>query len=167
MILFHLSPQRLGAGSVILPGNYGRLLTVHGWPHAASHREAILEGIRVQSFAHLPSRLGCVFCFARVEDADTFRAEFDGFKHHALHRVRAATSGVVVHETDWRWINPAEHGTAFPHLAWAVAYWNGLPAAGPDRAGTPVSAEMAMGAGQKREVLVGGPVVVEQCLDGS
>ena len=139
MDLFHLAQQRLGRGSVILPGNYGRLLARLGWPHAASHREAILEAVRAEHYAQLPSRLRCVFCFARRGDAAVFQAEDDGFKHHVLHRVRPSDDGAATHETDRRWFNPDATGSDFPTITWAALYWHGLPLARapPGRPGPP------------------------------
>lgn len=173
MLLFHLAPLRLAAGSIILPGNYGRMVGIFGWEHPNSHREAILEAVRAQHFPGLPSRLRSVFCVASREDAAIFQAENDGFRYHVLHRVRAAEVGIPIHQTDWRLVNPANTGVVFPNTVWASHYWHGLPqrlddAGQTERAGSadaPVGAEMAMRSNERREVLVGGPVTIEECLD--
>lgn len=178
MILFHLVHVRLAPGSVILPGNYGRLIRRIGWQHSNALREAVLENVRAAAFPDRPSRLSCVFCLPSEDSARVFQAENDGFPHHVLHRVRVVAglgSGrVPVHRTDWRWVNPAATAGEVPGTVWAERYWRGLhepPAHGlelEDARGAvaPVATEeREMRADERCEVLVGGPVAVEECLD--
>ena len=138
-----------------------------------AYREALLEAVRAQQFLHLPSRLRCVFCFARREDALFFQRENVGFCHHILHRVGLSDNGVAAHEADWHWINTETIPFAFPLLDWAFHYWQGTPynlngaeevrvSPGAD---APVGTEMAVGIGKGREVLIGGPVTVEEAFD--
>lgn len=173
MELFHLTQNRLAPSSVVLPGNYGRILQSVGWRHTASFREAILEAVRIQNFPHLPSRLTCIFCFNCKNDAAVFKAENEGFQYSVLHRVSINPDTTMIHETDWRWINPDAVSVVFPDITWAAQYWNGLPkrhsAIGQGdsiiNSSSPITAEVAVRSSERREVLVGGPVTIEECLD--
>jgi hypothetical protein len=59
---FHSSPVLLSPGSIILPGNYGRIIRLIGPQHPLHARETVLENVRVQHFPEKPSRLES--CFA-------------------------------------------------------------------------------------------------------
>ena len=73
MIVFLWLPLRLGRGSVVLPGNYGRMLRLGGWGHPQAMREVLLEAVRMRDFPDRPSRQNCVFCCLTVEEAALFR----------------------------------------------------------------------------------------------
>ena len=60
---FHLSGGLLGEGSVILPGNWGRILRAYGWQHPQAAKEMILEAARLRIAPGKPSRLECCFAF--------------------------------------------------------------------------------------------------------
>src|SRR5690348_13381532 len=98
MELFHIAPIRLERGSIIQPGNWGRIVKAHGWNHPAAFREAILENVRTSRIPEKPSRLECVFCFKEVQDANLFLSQnLDGFRFSILYRVRVADT-VCHHE---------------------------------------------------------------------
>lgn len=54
---FHIAPMLLGAGSVILPGNWGRVLKLYTNANDVFYREHILETIRANEYPDKPSRL--------------------------------------------------------------------------------------------------------------
>jgi hypothetical protein len=43
---FHLSGAMVAPGSIIEPGNWGRMIRALGWQHNCAMREAALEGAR-------------------------------------------------------------------------------------------------------------------------
>jgi len=61
-IIHHAAPIQLEPGSIILPGNWGRIIQAIGERHSRYSSEHIFEEIRRERFAHLPSRLEA--CFA-------------------------------------------------------------------------------------------------------
>jgi hypothetical protein len=95
MNLFHFAPLALDAGSVIQPGNWGRLLKRYGVPEGTAPwgnpwllaRELIFETVREKAAPALPSRMGACFALPDMPAADAYRAENDpGFKQ-VLHQV--------------------------------------------------------------------------------
>src|SRR6516225_12457424 len=74
---FHCAPVRLGVGSIIEPGNFGRVLSHYEWnPTNFSlniWREALLEQARKLYAPDKPSRLKCIFALFSLEDAVAFR----------------------------------------------------------------------------------------------
>lgn len=60
--LFYSAANLLAPDSVILPGNYGRILRAIGPRHHSWTREQTLERIRLADYPDKPSRLDC--CFA-------------------------------------------------------------------------------------------------------
>lgn len=68
---FHVCPILLEVGSVIKPGNFGRVIEQYrvGMLGAMAHRELSFEIVRLKHFAHLPSRMQCLFLFGSFEAA--------------------------------------------------------------------------------------------------
>jgi hypothetical protein len=103
-IYYHCAPIRLGAGSIIEAGNWGRLIkTIYkaGENDGTSKIifELAFEAMRVSINPNLPSRLSCLFCCPTLEDAQSFRSS------HApltiIHRVRKTDPEAAVHHTNW------------------------------------------------------------------
>ncbi len=159
MQLFHLSGQMLGPGSIILPGNWGRLVRAYGRQHGAFDREAALESFRAAHFPHLPSRLQSVFTFDSIEDAYIFRKE-PGFNGHALHVVTPCDPDAPRHRArilDFRARSPDD-------VDWPARYWRGDDTSAPEPA---VGVDPGVGVlSEPHEVLIGGPVRVEALLQG-
>jgi hypothetical protein len=126
MEYFHLAGQILAIGSVIAPGNWGRIIRQIGWQHNLAIREMALEDVRATHFQNLPSRLESVFVFLTIQGADQFRASVPGFQFHLLYRVSLLRSDVITFTTDWRLVNPQGALRA----GWANAYWQGVNDAG-------------------------------------
>jgi hypothetical protein len=61
MPLYHSSPVLLGQGSIILPGNYGRIIRSVGATHPYWDRENTLESVRRARYDAKPSRLDATF----------------------------------------------------------------------------------------------------------
>jgi hypothetical protein len=70
---FHVAPILMRPGSVVEPGNWGRIIGLHGQAHNLHGREMLLEQIRAAEFPHLPSRLSSCFYCPDVANADWFR----------------------------------------------------------------------------------------------
>lgn len=85
---FHLCKAKLGIGSIIEPGNYGELIRIGGYKHAAFHRETVLEEVRREMAPDAPSRLDCLFAFPTELDARSFQfREFAGFGSDYLYEI--------------------------------------------------------------------------------
>ncbi len=148
MSLFHCAPIKLGVGSIIEPGNWGRLHTFHDWSPESVERgfgELALEYARQKFQPNAPSRLNCVFC---LED------EIAARNYVEQHAKQSVLHQVIPVEEDGQ--SPAQFRTKYS-LIWALQreamsplkalelniqrYWQGNP-------DTDV------------EVLIGGPVRV-------
>lgn len=77
MNLFHVAPIPLGVGSVIEPGNFGRLMKTNPAGSFFAHRESIYECIRLKESPGKPSRLDSIFLLPSERDARTYQAQFD------------------------------------------------------------------------------------------
>jgi Protein of unknown function (DUF2441) len=66
----------LDHGSIVRPGNWGRIVRLTGPNHTEWQREVILEEIRKSEFAHLPSRLESAFVIDELEEAQYYAANF-------------------------------------------------------------------------------------------
>lgn len=116
---FHLSGAMLAPGSIIQPGNWGRLIRAYGWQHNHSLRETALEQARLATAPHLPSRLDSAFVIPTLEEAQRFRSTIQGFQQHILYRVTLLDPNAPSHITDSRLCAP--QGTLRPD--WAIVYW--------------------------------------------
>lgn len=65
--LYHAAPIILETGSIVLPGNWGRIVTTVGETHPRWLAEKTFEKIRTAKFPDLPSRLRA--CFACTSEA--------------------------------------------------------------------------------------------------
>lgn len=71
---FHVAPLPLGPGSIIRPGNWGRIKRTIEGNSASIAREAVLELVRIRDFGSLPpSRLNCCFACPSLEHAVAYR----------------------------------------------------------------------------------------------
>jgi hypothetical protein len=121
MTLFHLSGGLFGPGSVIIPGNWGRILKAQSWQHAQAAKEVMLETARLRVAPEKPSRLECCFAFLSPEEADRFRP-YAGFVHHVLYEVE-----LVDPEKGFSVCDIALMKVDGPlRVDWADAYWNGV-----------------------------------------
>lgn len=77
MNLYHVAPIPLGAGSVIEPGNFGRLMARNDAGSFIAHREAVYECVRAKRFANKPSRMESIFCCLNEDGVREYRAQFN------------------------------------------------------------------------------------------
>ncbi|HHS8321899.1 TPA: hypothetical protein ACTUO9_002016 [Legionella anisa] len=66
---YHVAQLLLEPGSIILPGNFGRIINLMGINHTLYSREMLLEYVRVKDFNDKPSRLSSCFVLSNIEDA--------------------------------------------------------------------------------------------------
>jgi hypothetical protein len=75
MTYFHVCPIMLDVGSIILPGNWGRVVKMYNRQgiNEVFFREYCLEKMRVSDFSDKPSRLDCVFACPDLEGAKQYK----------------------------------------------------------------------------------------------
>lgn len=118
---FHCASLPLARGSIIEPGNWGRIIRNAGWPHNLSGRETILEHVRATQYSHKPSRFEAAFFFDDENEA-LFYANSDGRQITMItYEVELLSSAAPQHTADWR--NVAASGSL--DLKWASNYWSG------------------------------------------
>ena len=66
---YHIAPILLEPGSIIIPGNYGRIINLIGISHPLYSREMLLEYVRVKNFSHKPSRFTSCFLCLDLDEA--------------------------------------------------------------------------------------------------
>lgn len=89
---FHFAPLLLAPGSIIEPGNFGRIIRQRGAAHPLYRREMFYENIRQNLFPTMPSRLNCLFCFPTLEEAELCRVHISGYKESILYEVENSES---------------------------------------------------------------------------
>jgi hypothetical protein len=70
--LYHVCPTWLEVGSIIRPGNWGRVVDMAGVQHPNWKREQVLERMRQVDFPHKPSRMSAVFVCGDIRAARMF-----------------------------------------------------------------------------------------------
>ncbi len=131
---FHAEPIRLGAGSLIEPGNWGRQLRLYGQPLGNNQRfgdalvlarELAFDLVRAREFPDKPSCLASAFVFETEEVARQHLAS-DG-NRAVVHVVAIDGPEAPAHRAGYNLIPGPLPDTAY--LAWleglARAYWQG------------------------------------------
>jgi hypothetical protein len=133
------APMRLAPGSVIYPGNYGRVIQrYHSVPQSPQTfggpwilaRELQFELVRVTMFAIRPSRLEAAFCLPDdVENAEAYRSKIDIPRTQVLHRVTLVDPRLATHFAPFEVVDLPVGEMAFLPATYqrAVAYWSGYP----------------------------------------
>lgn len=76
-IFYHCAPVKLGVGSIIEPGNWGRVISIWAYRHALYHREMVFENVRQALKPKAPSRMEALFACLSLEDARSYCAVED------------------------------------------------------------------------------------------
>jgi Protein of unknown function (DUF2441) len=129
-------PGRLGPGSIIEPGNWGRLLRRYENASTTNQlfgqvwiltRELVLELERERSFQDRPSRMMATFSFRTREHAEQYRAEHDKPRAQVLHRVELVEATALRHEASLAMLRWPAANTSFldTMTTQAQAYWRG------------------------------------------
>jgi hypothetical protein len=134
---FHLTPIRLAPGSIVLPGNWGRIIRKYVTPITnvqtfgnawLMSRELIFEDVRKEQFASKPSRLGAAFCCPDEPSARVYQAQADPSKIQTLHEVEFVDPAAPTHTAPLLMVDFVP-GTLFMEetARRAVTYWSGDP----------------------------------------
>ncbi|MBB3315089.1 hypothetical protein FHT77_000931 [Rhizobium sp. BK181] len=129
MPLYHYAPVRLSAGSIIEPGNWGRVLKRYnmngfGNPWLIA-RELIFETARLQLFPDKPSRLSSCFALLTLEEATAYQAANDPNYISVLHEVELVEEEASQHTGALVHLNWPANGMAFVDQTRlnAAKYW--------------------------------------------
>ena len=118
-MLFHACSILLAPGTVILPGNYGRIIRKWGWNHVAAQREMMIERVRLHDYPQLVSRLDCCFALISYVEAQRFVAE-NAANNYVIYQAELVHSDAPVTVCD-------ERRLRYQHIAmepgWADSYW--------------------------------------------
>lgn len=134
---YHLTMTRLEAGSVIRPGNWGRLL--HRYEHQSRLangglfgqtwvlcRELIFENARLRVDPDLPSRFDAAFVFEDIGSVERYRSAQDPHRAQVLHEVRLQDAAAPTHRGALAMISyPPVPEFLGPMTQQAEAYWRG------------------------------------------
>ena len=103
---FHCAPIGLSVGSIIQPGNWGRVIRLSEYQAAPNtglptfhFREALLEISRQAHAPKKPSRLNCVFTCPTLTAAISFRDKYQ--RTNLIYEVVPVDRSVVTHLGDY------------------------------------------------------------------
>ena len=108
----------LEPGSIIRPGNWGRIVRAIGPKHPEWQRETILEQVRQAEFPALPSRFQCAFVIDDLDELKYYASKASPLG--LLYQVTLIDQGAAAHVADWKGTGPYDHTTE-----WARRYWRG------------------------------------------
>jgi len=125
---YHSAPLALQAGSIIEPGNWGRILNCYtsengnAWLLA---RELAFESIRSSDFKDLPSRLSSCFVFDNLDHANQYQREFS--RWNSLYEVELVNETAPTHQGAFNLVSFPNNQTEFLPVVInnARKYWAG------------------------------------------
>ena len=118
--MYHLRGVLLRVGSVIEPGNWGRVIELYGSSHPRVLCETALELSRATEFAHRPSLLKAAFTCPTMDALRLHKKETQKLSEVAC-EVELADAASPLFEADWTLVSP--HGML--RLDRADEYWQG------------------------------------------
>lgn len=126
--LFHISPTMLSPGSIILPGNWGRVFRLGNVIGVRQNpqifiRESTFELIRLLEFSDKPSRLSSLFAFDDIECVRKFISE-TGRHSEIIYRI-AVDEGTAKHRGTLNLGYNEQCGLYDQALEKAREYWRG------------------------------------------
>lgn len=123
---YWIGSQTLLDGSVVLPGNWGRikLLTRANAQSTLMLREYVLELVRTRSYSWLPSRFACAFYFIDQDDARRF-ARKNGRLADILYQIELVEPDPSSFITDWKFYGMSENHSMQDLEKLADLYWTG------------------------------------------
>lgn len=127
MPLYRVCPTWLEQGSIIRPGNYGRIVRQLGKAHPRWGTEQVLEAVRAAAYPDKPSRLTSAFGCENVEVARVFRTKNC---HTALiYEVEPVDPDAHLHITDFNYIQTYDQFEDLrdmnnvAHIYWSNSSW--------------------------------------------
>lgn len=157
---FHCAPIPLTAGSIIEPGNWGRIINSYSLADMNSmivaFRETLLENARLKFAPDKPSRLNCIFACPSAEGLRSF-CQNNGRIRDIAYQVEPIDLGASIHAGDY---NLATLPILLPGAQQQYFYMKELPQRFKDYwQGVPT---------ETVEILIGGPVrIVDRLPDPS
>ncbi|WP_157094164.1 hypothetical protein [Brucella pseudogrignonensis] len=128
MPFYHCAPLRLGAGSIIEPGNWGRIKRSFEQLPTQNYREIAYEFGRLALNPAAPSRLDCVFCCETLAEANNYLAQ--NAPASVIHEVVPTNPHAVIFRTSWDFVGNVNPNivTPFADLENGIrSYWAGNP----------------------------------------
>jgi len=118
----------LEVGSIIRPGNWGRILRTYTPQSSPNHwlltRELAYELVRVQNFPNKPSRFECIYVCLNEADLNEFRNSTN--RHLDLgYEVELVDSDAPSHIGDWALANMQNTDNLSTFESRASLYWQG------------------------------------------
>lgn len=126
---FYCFSLTLGVGSIVLPGNWGRMF-LHYTPQKSPNpwtitREYIYELVRLQSFPDKPSRLKASFLCFTEQDMHEFRAQNDR-PQDVGYEVELLNPDAPSHIGDWNIPTMTPNDNLVVFHSKAQMYWEGV-----------------------------------------
>jgi hypothetical protein len=123
---YWLCSYKLEVGSVINPGNWGRIIKMYAPQnnHAQAliaTREYIFESIRLKNYPDKPSRLESIFLCKTIEDAQELHQKNRQFD--LIYEIELVNDGQIF-ETDMALVNNDPNDTILAIEGKANLYWN-------------------------------------------
>jgi hypothetical protein len=119
----------LGPGSIILPGNYGRIIRTVGEAHPLWTREQTLEEVRMLEFPHKPPRLDSAFAYTSLDTARFHMnlPQIRGQMFPILYEVEKVDEHAPEHRADYNVVQPLpRRPETMPEIArlyWTAGLW--------------------------------------------
>ncbi|WP_426615355.1 DUF2441 domain-containing protein [Bradyrhizobium sp. McL0616] len=134
---YYLASLSLEPGSIIRPGNWGRIIERYETPSAVRQtfgnlntvaRELLFEMVRLETFPDRPSRLRAAFCCPALADMQFYRAKIDPHGFQIIYEVELLEPDQPTHIAPLAMVDFAE-GSLFlsETSARAQRYWTGHP----------------------------------------
>lgn len=127
-VYYHCTPLKLGEGSVVMPGNWGRIIGLYGLGDRENAfrvtRELAYEYGRRAFNPDAPSRLNCTFACPTLEDAIAFRSANQAWS--LINEVEPVDSEAPAYVADWRKFDTPHAGLADQDLL-IQRYWQDTP----------------------------------------
>lgn len=149
-IYFHCALLPLAPGSIICPGNWGRIIRLYRandqGTYQIAFRERVLEDVRQTHFPDKPSRLASCFVLFTFTDAQFFRDNLQRLS--IIYEVEPVLDPhITPHEGDYSLVGAVGAACYFDEQKkLAMSYW-----------GTPPQ--------QRRELLLPVPIRILRCVD--
>lgn len=107
LLFYHVSSTLLASNSVIMPGNWGRIIESYKVSRADLtnlYREGILEAIRAKNYSGKPSRMRSAFALPTIEAARIYLSYNNPFG--ILYKVEMVDKGATIHVGDFNMVQP-------------------------------------------------------------
>jgi hypothetical protein len=132
---FHCGPVPLAPGSIIEPGNWGRIIRLYLPSEQATfpiaYREAVLEAARLALAPEKPSRLHCVFGLPTLDSAIVYKNKYG--RLNFIYEIEPTTDAPRIHMGDYELVGLEPNVPYFDQYPLrAAAYWSDGPKDAPE-----------------------------------